>query len=204
MRILLIDDNEKLCVLYQQVLTKGGHETDYLTDPTKALDTIRNTKPELILLDIIQEPISGWDVLEQVRSDPEYFQIPIIILTGKVLTTDEAIRYGLKIEGFIMKPLERNMLLAAISEMKELLDESEDMYERALSAGMSPEKASECRNSTKKKRILKFLEETLSKQEKILAGEEYGRPDILQNLDVLRDLITRELLKINKIIQDCP
>jgi len=98
MQILLIDDNEKLCKLYQQLLIRGGHETRILTDSAKALDTIRESPPDLILLDIMMEPVSGWEVLEQIRSSEEFSELPVIILTGKVLTAQEALQYGLKIE----------------------------------------------------------------------------------------------------------
>jgi CheY-like chemotaxis protein len=204
MQILLIDDNEKLCKLYQQLLIRGGHETRILTDSAKAMDTIRESPPDLILLDIMMEPVSGWEVLEQIRSSEEFSELPVIILTGKVLTAQEALQYGLKIEGFVMKPLERTMLLAAIDEAKDLIDESDACYSRALLSGLSPEKAFECKKAVKTKKILLFLRDTLTKQETLLKKEAEHNDEILHSLDDLRAMITQEFQKIAHITENCP
>ena len=141
MQLLLIDDNANLCKLYQELLRQGGHEVRFETNAENALDAIRMKPPELILLDIMMEPISGWEVLEQIRSSTDIADIPVIILTGKVLTAHEARKYGLMIEGFIMKPLERTMLLKAVDDIKEVIDESEEQYLRAISSGLTDRKS---------------------------------------------------------------
>ena len=156
MQILLIDDNEKLCMLYQKLLSRGGHETRIETHAKDALEAIRMARPDLILLDIMMEPVSGWEVLEQIRSTPDVADIPVIILTGKVLTPQEAVKYGMMIEGFVMKPLEQTMLLKAIDDIKQVLDESEERYKKAISSGLPPEKAAACRDAIKKNNILQF------------------------------------------------
>ncbi|HOL40906.1 response regulator [Methanospirillum sp.] len=204
MQILLIDDNEKLCLLYQNLLSRGGHETRIETKGEHALEAIRTARPDLILLDIMMEPVSGWEVLEQIRSNPDVADIPVIILTGKVLTALEAVKYGLKIEGFVMKPLERTMLLKVIDDISDVLSESMDRYTRAISAGMPPERAAECRDAVKKSNILQFLRENLAKQEELLREEAENNEEILHSLDEMREMIAAEYQKIHKIMEKCP
>ncbi len=204
MQILLIDDNEKLCILYQKLLTRGGHETRIETDAKHALEAIRMARPDLILLDIMMEPMSGWDVLEQIRSNPDVADIPVIILTGKVLTAQEAVKYGMMIEGFVMKPLERTMLLKAIDDIKEVIDESEERYSKAISSGLSPEKAAACRDAIKKNNILLFLRDNLSKQEQLLKNEADDTLEILHSLDGLKEMIATEYQKIHQTMENCP
>ncbi len=204
MQILLIDDNEKLCLLYQNLLTRGGHETRIETKGEHALEAIRKARPDLILLDIMMEPVSGWEVLEQIRSNPDVADIPVIILTGKVLTALEAVKYGLMIEGFVMKPLERTMLLKAIDDISAVLSESHDRYSRAISAGMTPERAAECRDAVKKSNILQFLRENLAKQEELLKEEAENNEEILHGLDEMREMIAAEYQRIHKILEKCP
>lgn len=204
MQILLIDDNEKLCMLYQKLLTRGGHETRIETDAKHALEAIRMARPDLILLDIMMEPMSGWDVLEQIRSNPDVAEIPVIILTGKVLTAQEAVKYGMMIEGFVMKPLERTMLLKAIDDIKEVIDESEERYSKAISSGLSPEKAAACRDAIKKNNILLFLRDNLSKQEQLLKNEADDTLEILHSLDGLKEMIATEYQKIHQTMENCP
>lgn len=204
MQILLIDDNEKLCILYQKLLTRGGHETRIETIAKNALEAIRTARPDLILLDIMMEPMSGWDVLEQIRSNPDVAEIPVIILTGKVLTAQEAVKYGMMIEGFVMKPLERTMLLKAIDDIKEVIDESEERYSKAISSGLSPEKAAACRDAIKKNNILLFLRDNLSKQEQLLKNEADDTLEILHSLDGLKEMIATEYQKIHQTMENCP
>jgi CheY-like chemotaxis protein len=160
--------------------------------------------PELILLDIMMEPISGWEVLEQIRSSPDIADIPVIILTGKVLTTQEAVKYGLMIEGYVMKPLEKTMLLKTVDDIKEVIDDSEEHYKRAISSGLSSEQASVCRDGIKKKNVLKFLHETLLKQEQLMKEEAYEHTEILNNLDELRQMISSKYQKLHHLMKNCP
>jgi len=190
MHILLIDDNEKLCILYQKLLTRGGGGG--------------GGGPDIILLDIMMEPVSGWDVLEMIRSTPDVADIPVIILTGKVLTPQEAVKYGMMIEGFVMKPLERTMLLKAIDDIREVIEESEERYSKAISSGLPPEKAAACRDAIKKNNILLFLRDNLSKQEQLLKNEADDNLEILHSLDGLKEMIATEYQKIHKIMENCP
>ncbi|HPY61120.1 MAG TPA: response regulator [Methanospirillum sp.] len=204
MQLLLIDDNANLCKLYQELLRQGGHEVRFETNAENALDAIRMKPPELILLDIMMEPISGWEVLEQIRSSTDIADIPVIILTGKVLTAHEARKYGLMIEGFIMKPLERTMLLKAVDDIKEVIDESEEQYLRAISSGLTSEQASACRDGIKKKNILKFLHETLLKQEQLMKEDVSEHVEILNSLDELRQMITTKYQELRHLMKNCP
>jgi len=204
MHILLIDDNEKLCILYQKLLTRGGHETRIETHAKDAIEAIRMNRPDIILLDIMMEPVSGWDVLEMIRSTPDVADIPVIILTGKVLTPQEAVKYGMMIEGFVMKPLERTMLLKAIDDIREVIEESEERYSKAISSGLPPEKAAACRDAIKKNNILLFLRDNLSKQEQLLKNEADDNLEILHSLDGLKEMIATEYQKIHKIMENCP
>ncbi|HOW06110.1 MAG: response regulator [Methanospirillum sp.] len=204
MQILLIDDNEKLCMLYQKLLSRGGHETRIETHAKDALEAIRMARPDLILLDIMMEPVSGWEVLEQIRSTPDVADIPVIILTGKVLTPQEAVKYGMMIEGFVMKPLEQTMLLKAIDDIKQVLDESEERYKKAISSGLPPEKAAACRDAIKKNNILQFLRDNLSKQEQLLKNEGNDTLEILHSLDGLKEMIATEYQKIHQTMENCP
>lgn len=204
MQILLIDDNEKLCSLYQQLIMMGGHETRVLSNPVDAISAVHDTRPDLILLDIMMEPVTGWDVLEQIRKDETFSEIPVIILTGKILTAKEALKYGMMIEGYVMKPLEKNMLLAVINNFQSVLDESEMRYQRALSSGMNQDDAITCKNAVKKMKTLQFLTDTLTRQEQLLSTGGHENPDILAHLDDLRKMIGIEYQKIHKISEKCP
>ncbi|MFH0968400.1 MAG: response regulator [Methanobacteriota archaeon] len=192
MKILLIDDNERLTQIYQMIINKEGHQTAIELNSENGLERIRTEKPDIVLLDIMMEPLTGWEVLQQIRGDAELSDIPVIILTGKVMTMEEALRYGMQIDGFVMKPLERSMLVTAIEEVWEILTDCEARYTRAIDAGLHEEKAAECRRMIRKRRILTYLKEILERQERIVNLRPDEQSDMKDSIEELRKMIETE------------
>ncbi|PKL60890.1 MAG: hypothetical protein CVV33_00350 [Methanomicrobiales archaeon HGW-Methanomicrobiales-4] len=204
MKILLIDDNERLTQIYQMILRKQGYETEIVLDSSHALEKIRTENPDLVLLDIMMEPLTGWEVLQQIREDTELSNLPVIILTGKIMTMDEALLYGMKIDGFVMKPLERTMLVTAIEEVWEILEECQARYKRALDAGLSEEKASECRRMIRKRRILSYLKDILTRQERIVNLRPDEQSEMKNTIEELRKMIETEYIGFAQGEISCP
>ena len=199
MQILMIDDNETLTFLYHKILQNAGYDPIIQTNSGMALDTMRETRPDMVLLDIMMEPLNGWVVLEGIRKDPDFADLPVIILTGKVMTTSEALKYGLMIDGFIMKPLEQSVLLRAIQDIEKILTESTEKYDQALKAGYPPEMAEQCRRYHKKRKVLAFLTTILEKQENILASKLDSESGYTDNINALRSMIEEEIRKIETL-----
>lgn len=204
MKILIIDDNERLTLIYQMIISKQGHQTEVELKSDHALERTREEKPDLILLDIMMEPFSGWEVLEQIRGDAKLSEIPIIVLTGKVMTIDEALRYGMQVDGFVMKPLERSMLVTAVEEVGEILAECEIRYKRALESGLSEEQAAGCRRMIRKRKILIYLKELLIKQERIINLRPEEESEMSGTIEELRKMIETKFQDFAKKESICP
>lgn len=145
-KILYIDDNEVQIKSFTRSIDKQKFEVITETDPTKAIEVIKAQKPDLILLDIIMDHISGIEILEQIRKDESISDTPVIFLTNQ--TTDEVAKDASKLsalniwEKTVVTPTELalrsgNYLRDGISESKKILlidDESAmtEMYSRKL------------------------------------------------------------------------
>lgn len=83
-KILLIEDDPFLSSLLKNRLQKEGFEVFLAKDGEEGLNLIKSTKPQLILLDIILPKKSGFEVMEEIRSDPEIqvLEVPIIIISN--------------------------------------------------------------------------------------------------------------------------
>jgi len=84
-KILLVEDDEFLSSLLYNRLKKEGYEVTLAHDGPKALESLRKSVPNLILLDIILPGKSGFDILEEARSDPQLRNIknvPVIIISN--------------------------------------------------------------------------------------------------------------------------
>src|SRR5216117_3674654 len=97
-RILIVDDDRESTHLVKILLEKAGH---YLVleenDAVKACQSVRNFRPDVILLDIMMPEMDGAEVAAQIEADPELQSTPIIFLTA--LVTEPETKAGLRIEG---------------------------------------------------------------------------------------------------------
>jgi CheY-like chemotaxis protein len=116
-RILIVDNDRDSTHLVKTLLERTGR---YLVleenDATKAHQTARNFRPDLILLDIVMPETDGGEVAAQIQADPELQRTPIIFLTA--LVTRAEAKAGLHIQGhpFLAKPINISELITTIEE----------------------------------------------------------------------------------------
>lgn len=89
-RILLVEDEPLLGNLLSQRLTKEGFEVVLAHDGEEALARLRETRPDLVLLDIILPKISGFELLETLQADPQFEKAPVIIISNLGQESDVA------------------------------------------------------------------------------------------------------------------
>jgi len=88
--ILLVEDEPLLGNLLRQRLEKEGFTVLLNHDGEEALKTLHETKPDLILLDIILPKISGFELMETLQADPQLERAPIIIISNLGQESDVA------------------------------------------------------------------------------------------------------------------
>lgn len=89
-RILLVEDEPLLGNLLSQRLSKEGFEMVLAHDGEEALARLRETRPDLVLLDIILPKISGFELLETLQADPQFEKAPVIIISNLGQESDVA------------------------------------------------------------------------------------------------------------------
>jgi len=116
-RILIIDNDPDTTHLVKVLLERTGH---YLVleenDASKAYQSARDFRPDLILLDIVMPETDGGEVAARIEADPQLQNTPIIFLTA--LVTRAEAKNGLNIQGhpFLAKPVSIPELIDAIQE----------------------------------------------------------------------------------------
>jgi two-component system OmpR family response regulator len=114
---------------YQPVAAHGGDE---------CLALLNTVKPDLILLDIMMEPMDGWETLERIKSNPEINTIPVLMFSAKKITPDEAQEHSMSIDDFVSKPVNPTQLLESIER---IFERRKDVAMEALlakNAGLDP------------------------------------------------------------------
>jgi two-component system phosphate regulon response regulator PhoB len=118
-RILVIDDEPSITRLLKLNLEQTDlYEVREENHSTRALDTAREFKPDLVISDVMMPEIGGGEVAAQFREDPALRRVPVIFLTAAVrkeeLGGPEAVIAG---RLYIAKPLDVKSLLAAIQRI---------------------------------------------------------------------------------------
>lgn len=102
-KILLIEDDKFLRELMNKKLVTMGYDVVAAADGESGLAMIKETKPDVVLLDLILPGINGFEVLERAKKDPDTVNVPVIILSN--LGQSEDIEKGLKLgaKDFLVK-----------------------------------------------------------------------------------------------------
>lgn len=113
LKILAIDDQQMILDLLFGICASLGIELDTLLDPTRAVEMFRTGGYDLVMVDLVMDELSGWEVAEQIKSIAP--DIPIILMTGWDLTInpEEAGRRG--IDFTLAKPFKIEQLTEIIS-----------------------------------------------------------------------------------------
>jgi two-component system, response regulator len=120
--ILLVEDNPDDAGLAIRALKKHGmgNHLLHLEDGEEALNYIfdeKNITPKLILLDLKMPKVDGLEVLRKLKSDERKRVIPVVVLTSSKEEQDIIESYKLGVNAYIVKPVELDKFIKAISEV---------------------------------------------------------------------------------------
>jgi len=120
--ILIVDDSPDIIVMLSALL-KDLYKTKIATNGEKALKILEfSDKPDLILLDIVMPGMDGYEVLRQIKSNPDTWDIPVIFLTSQTGVQEEKKGLELGAVDYIIKPISPPILLARIKNHLMLKD----------------------------------------------------------------------------------
>jgi DNA-binding response OmpR family regulator len=115
MYCLLVDDDPLMVELASRVLRTAGHEVHGVLGAEIALRAMRNRKPSLVLLDARMPGMDGFAMLEAVRADPEWSDIPVVMVTSLRTQADVMKAQQLGASGYVIKPFDQKQLLQRVS-----------------------------------------------------------------------------------------
>jgi len=97
-KILLVEDEDVVINILEKKLIEEGYEVSVARNGVEGLEKMKKVNPDLILLDIVMPKMNGFEVMEEMQSDPELKKIPIIIISnsGQPVELDRAIKLGAK------------------------------------------------------------------------------------------------------------
>ncbi len=109
--ILVVDDDSIILQLIKDILEPEGYTVTLAADGVAGMDLLRETKPDMVLLDIMMPGPDGYQVLESIR---QYSNVPVIMITGKrdEDSLEQAMRLGA--DDYVRKPFRPSELVARV------------------------------------------------------------------------------------------
>lgn len=105
-RILVVEDEDNIAVALDYLMTREGYDYDRVASGTDALPRIRETHPDLVLLDVMLPELSGYEICEGIRMDPKLSDVKVLMMTARGSAIERRKGLALGADGFISKPFE--------------------------------------------------------------------------------------------------
>jgi DNA-binding response OmpR family regulator len=116
-RILIVEDDKDIADLIGHALQKAGHTTEQASSGTMAVTRVKQSAPDLVLLDVMLPGMDGFHVCQSLRSDPTTAAIPIIMLTARGEESDRISGLELGADDYITKPFSPRELAARVAAL---------------------------------------------------------------------------------------
>ncbi len=114
-RVLIVDDDEDLADYYQALLSGAGMQVHAIADPLLCLDTLREFRPELVLMDVYMPGCTGLELAAVIRQDDNHATLPIIFVSTEEKIDRQMTALNLGGDDFITKPVLPDHLLQAVT-----------------------------------------------------------------------------------------
>jgi DNA-binding response OmpR family regulator len=119
-QVLVVEDEESLLQTLRYNLTRAGHDVRLCTNGSQALELVRATPPDVLLLDLMLPGMDGLEVCRQLRRDtgnPLVSRLPILILTARDEEIDKVVGLEVGADDYLTKPFSMHELLARVKAL---------------------------------------------------------------------------------------
>jgi two-component system, OmpR family, alkaline phosphatase synthesis response regulator PhoP len=113
-KVLVVEDERDVAELMRFNLTREGYEVVVARTGADALKHARDSRPDIILLDIMVPQLNGWEVCRRLKQDAATGSIPVIMVTGRVEEGDKVLGFEMGADDYVTKPFSPRELLARV------------------------------------------------------------------------------------------
>jgi DNA-binding response OmpR family regulator len=114
-RVLVLDDNKDILEVVHEALSYEQFEVKSIAESEKVMPMLKTFNPDLVILDYRVAGENGGEVCRQIKSHPEYSDIPVIIFSAYINHEDEILAYGC--DAVINKPFDLMELIKKVNDL---------------------------------------------------------------------------------------
>ena len=115
--VLIVDDEEYIVTSLEYVMKSAGYEVVVAYDGEQAIEKIKATAPDLLILDVMMPKLDGFEVCEKIRANPLWESIRIIMLTAKGRDSERDKGISLGADAYMTKPFSTRDILKRVTEL---------------------------------------------------------------------------------------
>ena len=203
--ILIVDDERFNLTLLSETLSQQGYHVEMANDGEQALTAISNSKPDLILLDILMPGMDGYEVCKRIKSDPETKHIPVLFISVMDEADNKVKAFECGAADYISKPFQVEEVIARVSTQLKLEQLRHEMDLQNIELKKAKEQA-ETANRAKSEFLTNMSHEFRTPLNAVLGFAEMMRKDqniptlIQQNLDIIHGSGQHLLSLINDVL----
>lgn len=116
-KILIADDEQNIVISLEFLMKREGYEVSIASDGEEAVQRIRAEVPDLVLLDVMMPKKSGFEVCQEVKSNPDLQSVRILMLTAKGRDTEVAKGLALGADAYMTKPFSTKELVERVRSL---------------------------------------------------------------------------------------
>jgi len=114
--VLIVDDSATNLVLLEAILQEEGYRTYTAISAKEAFSIIEQSKPDIILLDLLMPQVSGFDVLEKLKSNLSTSEIPVVVVSAVNTKENIELCKDLGAADFFTKPIDIPVFLSKLKD----------------------------------------------------------------------------------------
>ena len=116
-QVLLIEDEPNIIEAISFILSRDGWSVKTHSNGADAVEMVRERQPDIVILDVMLPGKSGYDILRELREDPENAALPVLMLTARGQSKDREIAERAGCDAFMTKPFSNADVLETVRSL---------------------------------------------------------------------------------------
>jgi len=117
MRVMIVEDEPNIVESLSFVFSREGWQVAAALDGDTAIERLLSAPPDILVLDVMLPPHSGFEVLKRVRSEASLKHLPVIVLTAKGQEKDRHTALRLGADAFVTKPFSNRDIVQQVRDL---------------------------------------------------------------------------------------
>lgn len=117
MQVMIVEDEPNIVESLSFVFSREGWQVSAALDGETAIERLLKQPPDVLVLDVMLPPHSGFEVLKRVRGEPDLKRLPVLVLTAKGQEQDRHTALRLGADAFVTKPFSNRDIVQQVREL---------------------------------------------------------------------------------------